>query len=101
MNTRAAAIVAVACHTAGVGIGDLISKGRTQAVVRARRLAAYLLRTHWPLGSYPDIAEAMGKHRSSHCSVQGQYTAAKNLLTTDPEFASMVRSAEGMMECSP
>lgn len=93
----APAIIDAACRACGVTFSDLCSKSRMPAIVRARRLAAYLLRTHWPLGSYPSIAKALGKRDTAHATVQEQYHAACRLIETDPHFAAAVRVAEARL----
>jgi chromosomal replication initiation ATPase DnaA len=90
----ATTIIDVACRVAGVSFLDLCAPERSPQVVRARRLTAYLLRTHWPLGSFPSISRAMGKEAEAHASCQGQYSAAVRLIESDPDFAAMVRRAE-------
>lgn len=82
----APAIIDACCRACGVTFSDLCSRERQADQLRARKLAAYLLRTHAGL-SFGAIARLFGKR--GHVTVLEQYRAACRLIETDAGFEAL------------
>ena len=69
----------------GIRVKDVLSKGRTKHILRARRIARYLIREKFPQYSFEGIGEIFKVH---HSSIMKSIDTFKLEIEKDADFKS-------------
>lgn len=94
---KAREIVELTCKALGIAPEIVRGPGKSTSQVRARRIAAYMVRTSiWPRVSMSEIARSLG--RCHHTSILEQLQMVeRGLEVGDPEYVEAVAKAKAVI----